>query len=131
MDGNLFLLTAGSLRGKTLERVLAEAGGHQFGVSSLSINELQNVKLKDHVNYIILDFPNIDGSANKIISEIKSMQPKAFLIGIHFYQKIKLIQPLMDAGLDGYLLYNPTKTDVKKAMNIIESGQKYLPSELF
>ena len=131
MDGNLFLLTAGSLRCKTLERVLVEAGGYQFGVTSLSINELQTVKLKDHVNYIILDFPNIHGSANKIISEIKSMQPKAFLIGIHFYQKIKLIQPLMDAGLDGYLLYNPTKTDVKKAMDIIESGQKYIPSRLF
>lgn len=131
MDGKLFLLTAGSLRSKTLERVLGEASGHRFGVSSLSIKEFQDLELKDQVSYIILDFPNLQGSANNILSEIRSMHPKTFIIGIHFYLNKKLIQPLMDAGIDGYLLYNPTKSDIKKAMDVIERGQKYVPSELF
>lgn len=94
------------------------------------MDELGRYKLKDSNNYIFLDLPNMTGSAKRIISEVRHNQPDANVIGIHFYLNKKLIHPLMEEGLDGYLLYNPVKADIRKAMKIIEGGQKYLPSEL-
>ncbi len=130
MDGKLFLLTSGSLRKRMLERVLDEACDHLYSINSLTIDELKKCKLKNGINFIFLDLPNMRGSAIDIISEVKLIQPDAFVIGIHFYLNKKLIQPLMEEGLNGYLLYNPIKQDARNAMNAIKGGQKYLPPEL-
>lgn len=94
------------------------------------MDELESYKLKNGINFIFLDLPNMPGSAKDIISEVKRNQPDAFVIGIHFYLNKKLIQPLMDGGLDGYLLYNPIKADIRDTMDVIKDGQKNLPPEL-
>ncbi len=123
-------MTSGTIRKKILEQVVREACGDHLNISTLPSGYLQDIHSTDDANYIILDFPNIYGSSKKVISEIKSVHPHAALIGIHFYLNKKLIEPLMKAGLDAYLLYNPTKTEFKNAMKTIEDGQKYLPLEL-
>jgi len=113
-----------------LERVLEEACDCLSPTKALSMDELKRCKPKYSVNFIFLDLPNLSGSAKNIIAEVKNNQPDAFIIGIHFYMNKKLIEPLMEGGLDGYLLYNPVKADIRNAIDVIKSGQKYLPPEL-
>jgi len=113
-----------------LERVLDEACDHLSNIKALSMDELKRCKPKDSVHFIFIDLPNLSGSAKNIIAEVKNNQPDAFIIGIHFYMNKKLVEPLMEGGLDGYLLYNPVKADIRNAIDDIKGGHKYLPPEL-
>lgn len=124
------MITSGTVRKLMLERVLKEACGHHYRITTLDIKELQEEKQTENFKYVVLDFPNIKGSAKNIISDVKTLLPGSAVIGIHFYLNRKLIEPLTNSGLDGYLLYNPTKIDFKNAMKVIEKGQKFLPPEV-
>ncbi|MGF1670572.1 MAG: hypothetical protein ACFCU6_09000 [Balneolaceae bacterium] len=130
MDGRLILLTSGTVRKNMLERVVVDACSNFHTMTLMNLEEIKEEKNKKDIKYIIIDLPNVRGSAKKIISDTKKILPDTAIIGIHFYLNKKLIQPLMDSGLNGYLLYNPNKSDFINAMKEIDKGKKYLPSQI-
>ena len=79
---------------------------------------------------IILDLPNIKQSAIRTIGIVKENNRSSKLLAIHIYTTKLLVTPLLDAGVDGYLPYEPSADEISRAILTVLDGKTYLPKEI-
>jgi DNA-binding NarL/FixJ family response regulator len=106
-------------------RQLLESGDDR-SVSVLSAGNKKTSKFKkaiDRADLVLADLAYVSGPAPVFIKEFKRDFPGTRLIGIHFYENRKLIEPLMQAGLDGYMHSNTHKTLMNQAVEDVAAGK--------
>ncbi|GEM_PF-2345456 len=75
---------------------------------------------------IIADLAYVNGPAPNFIRKMKTLFPDSKLIGLHFYRNPKLISPLIEAGLEGYVHSNARKTILFNAIEDISNGKQFI-----
>jgi len=80
---------------------------------------------------VILDLPNIKQPAIKTIKKVKKSTSTSKVVGIHIYTTKLLIDPLFEAGIDGYLPYEPEPALLRSAIETVVSGEIYLPPGIY
>lgn len=129
---SIFLYTGYTPRATALKERVEKAcdGKAQISLidSELSILEKRS-KAEDSV--VILDLPNIKKPAVQTVTLVKEAVSHTKLLAIHIYTTKMLIDPLIEAGIDGYLSYEPDHYQLKEAISAVLNGDQYIPSEFY
>ena len=80
---------------------------------------------------VILDLPNIKKPAIQTIQSVKAGAGDIKILAIHIYTTQLLIDPLLKAGIHGYLMYEPTISDLCEAVLRVCNGETYLPPQIY
>jgi two-component system, NarL family, invasion response regulator UvrY len=124
---NIKLTGSQSDRLEILAQLLEEK--EEWNVSLAHVTEEANDSLKKRIgdaDIIIADLSYVHGPAPDFIRQLKKQLPGAKLIGLHFYRNLKLITPLIHAGLDGYIHSNSHKSILIKAIEDVISGKQFI-----
>lgn len=87
-------------------------------------------KVPNSQSIIILDLPNIKQSALSTIYSAKKSNADSKIIAIHIYTTKLLIEPLIGAGINGYVMYEPSVKELREAISSVSTDELYLPSKI-
>lgn len=105
-------------------QLLEDGEGRSASVLSIGNEKITKFKqLIERTDLVLADLASVPGPAPVFIEEFKRDFPDTLLIGIHFYKNLKLIEPLMQAGLDGYIHSNSHKTLMIQAIEDVAEGK--------
>ena len=101
----------------------------EWNVSIVHLEGLGEDKLKANFgnsDVIIADLAYVSGPAPNFIRKIKTLFPDSKLIGLHFYRNPKLIAPLIEAGLEGYVHSNARKSILFEAIEDVSNNKQFI-----
>jgi two-component system, NarL family, response regulator NreC len=75
-----------------------------------------------------IDMPVMDGV--QATSRLRDELPEVKVIALTMHSKTQVIRKMLEAGAMGYLSKNCTSDELVKAINIVNSGGKYLSEEI-
>lgn len=129
---SIFLYTGYTPRASALMERIEKACGHTANIALIdsegSILEKRTGKTD---SVVFLDLPNIKQPAIHTIKKVKSSTTKTKVVAIHIYTTKLLIDPLFEAGIDGYLPYEPEPAQLSTAIEAVISGSTYLPAGIY
>jgi len=130
-DLNIFLYTGYTPRANALKDRVEKACNSQSSVILIENGDsiIENAN-KQSSSVVILDLPNIKQSAIKTVKSVKEVAAHCKLLAIHIYTSRLLIDPLFEAGIDGYLMYEPTPDQLQKSIMAVLNDQTYLPDQI-
>lgn len=84
--------------------------------------------LKVDIVLMDLDMPIMGGlAATKII---RRQYPEVKIIVLTMHDEKAMVQAMIDAGADGYLLKNSPKEELMKALRAVSEGDSYFPADV-
>lgn len=95
-----------------------------------SIETLLNSSELKHCNILILDITLGEDSGLDAIPELKEKNPELKIIILSMHNKPILIKRAVVLGASGYILKSSPPNQLKKAVQKVHSGSKYLDPEL-
>ena len=99
-------------------------GEAHHGVEALDMLEV----LKIDLVLMDLDMPVMGGlEATKLI---RQKYPDVKIIVLTMHDEKAMVQAMIDAGADGYLLKNSPKEELMKALAAVSAGDSYFPAEV-
>ncbi len=141
MDKNkdllIFLYTGYTPRATALRNRIEKAIGSQTTVTLIDSEASIVEKSKERDSngdlhtVVILDLPNIKQPALQTVKLVKKKVTRSKIIALHIYTTKLLIDPLFEAGIDGYLPYEPEPPQLSTAINSVVAGDKYWPGEFY
>ncbi|MEO1654043.1 MAG: response regulator transcription factor [Bacteroidota bacterium] len=82
-----------------------------------------------HVLLTDIEMPEMDGI--ELTTEVKKKYPDIKILALTMYRESGMIQAILRAGADGYILKNANKEEVLKALQVLhEQGNSYYSPEL-
>lgn len=134
VNQKIVLYSSNSPRSTALmERIEKACDGEAIPTFIESIDGLSNDQHIEAIQGIIvlLDLPNIKNSAVQTIKLVKERFPQVKTLAIHIYTTKLLIEPLINAGAHGYLTYEPTVAELRKALETVSIDEVYLPAQIY
>ncbi len=127
---SIFLYTGYTPRAVALKERVEKACDGKAQISLID-SELSILEKRSKVvnSVVILDLPNIKKSAVQTITLVKEAVTHTKLLAIHIYTTKLLIDPLIEAGIDGYLSYEPDPSQLKEAIAAVLNGDQYMPAD--
>ncbi|MEN9347958.1 MAG: hypothetical protein RLZZ77_1469 [Bacteroidota bacterium] len=84
--------------------------------------------LKVDIALMDLDMPAMGGlEATKLI---RAKFPEVKIIVLTMHDEKAMVQSMIDAGADGYLLKNSPKAELLRAISAVSGGESYFPAEV-
>jgi len=62
---------------------------------------------------------------------VKEQSGDIKILAIHIYTTKLLIEPLIEAGANGYLNYEPSVAELREAIHSVSVGERYLPGQIY
>lgn len=110
-----------------IRQLLDETAGWKVSVLSLNSTETEKFSVTiNHTDLALVDLAYVSKPAPIFIQHFKQQYPDTRLIGVHFYKNMKLIKPLLEAGLDGYVPSNSNKFTLFKAIKTVSLGKAFI-----
>lgn len=129
---NIFLYTGYTPRATALiERVEKACDKNTSILLIEDVSHILEKRVQNVESIVLLDLPNIKQSAVKTIRSVKEHSNDIKLIAIHIYTTKLLIEPLIQAGIHGYLTYEPSASEIKEAISAVLNKEIYLPSQIY
>lgn len=102
--------------------VIGKANNGEECINQLREGRLPNVILMD------IDMPKLNGiDTTKIV---KSEFPSIKILGLSMHNEQGVIQSLIDAGADGYILKNSDREELKNGIETVMNGQRFFSTEV-
>lgn len=131
LKNNIFLYSGYTPRSSALIERVEKACGKDSTVALIEEPEhILEKRIGDAVSIVILDLPNIKQSAIQTIESVIARSEEVKILAIHIYTTKLLIDPLIQAGIDGYLMYEPTVSELQEAISRVGKGEDYLPPQI-
>lgn len=124
------LITGYSPRKGALIDLLHGVCGKETTVTSISSTGQLTSELNVKPDLCLLDLANIKEPSLDVITKVKDRFSKSKIIAVHIYSSSILVDPLFDAGIDGYLTYEPTRGSIKKALDCVLSDETFIPKDI-
>lgn len=124
---NITIVGGQSDRLEILSHLIDE--GVDWSVSAITENQRDTVEFQQIIgraNMVLVDLAYVSSPSPEYIHRFKSRFPDKLMIGLHFYKNRKLVHPLMEAGLDGYVYSNSPKKVLLNAIEDVSSGKKFI-----
>ncbi|MDX1590547.1 MAG: hypothetical protein R3283_01210 [Balneolaceae bacterium] len=107
--------------------MISESLERQSVINIYEIDQLDEVPNAEKIDLCLLDLMSTHHRPKAVISVIKSCFPNSKVIALHIYTLPELIRPIIEEGVDGYLTYDPSRTELIQAIQEVLSGGTYLP----
>ena len=129
---SIFLYTGYTPRASALKNRIEKEFGRNTIIALIdSENSILEKRAGQADSVVILDLPNIKQPAIQTIKKVKSSITKTKILAIHIYTTKLLIDPLLEAGINGYLPYEPEPVQLRSAIDAVVSGETYLPPGIY
>ena len=129
---HIFLLSGYTPRATALlERVEKACGNHAVVVLIEDVGHILEKRVRDTQSVVILDLPNIKKSAIQTIQSVIKQSAHIKILAIHIYTTKLLVEPLIQAGIHGYLMYEPSIKEVREAIASVSHDELYLPPQIY
>ncbi|MCG2589551.1 hypothetical protein [Rhodohalobacter sulfatireducens] len=102
-------------------------------ISKIPIIDTDNLGSLTNINKHLLLLIDLMGSNKKpkeIILPLREMNSDFKMIALHIYQTPKLIHPLYNMGVNGYVFYEPSREELIHAIEKVTNGETYKPEYL-
>jgi DNA-binding NarL/FixJ family response regulator len=99
-------------------------------VPIIHTDNLDSIKTIKKPLVVLIDLMGTDRSSKEIILPLKQQDSTIKLIALHMYQSPKLINPLYNMGINGYIFYEPNRRELVEAIEIVTKGETYKPGYL-
>jgi len=110
-----------------IRQLLDETANWKVSVLPLDQNETTGFSTAiHHIDVALVDLEYVSKPAPIFIRHFKKQYPDTRLIGLHFYENMKLVRPLLEAGLDGYLHSSSNKNTMVEAVNYVSMGKEFI-----
>ena len=130
-DISVLLLTGYSPRRDAIVNILHDSVDVELKVDTAKSCKEMIENFSDSPSICLLDLANLKDSSIRVVKQTKEHFKEAKLVAIHIYSSSLLIDPLFNAGIDGYLSYEPNKLMVKDAIEHVLSGNTYVPENIY
>ena len=129
-DISILLVTGYSPRRNALVDLLQDVCGKDTNIQSIAdTSDLVN-EIEVEPKLCLLDLANIKQPSLEVIKEVKDCFIKTKIIAVHIYSSSILVDPLFQAGIVGYLTYEPTRSSIRTALDCVLSNQNYIPEDI-
>ncbi len=130
LEISILLISGYSPRKNALVGLLEDVCGSHTNIQSITNTLEIESEVKTEPELCLLDLANIKEPSLEIINRVKDEFNKSKIIAVHIYSSSLLVDPLFQAGIDGYLTYEPTRSSIKKAFDCVLSNQTYVPADI-
>lgn len=127
---NIIILSKKTPRAATLSSMISDGFGDSVNIRIHGINDTETLDDAKNADVCIVDLMSSDSTVQSSISRIKSTLPGARIIALHIYKTPELIRPLIEQGIDGYLMYDPPRKELIQSIRDVMEGKRYLPEQV-
>ena len=113
-----------------LKKILAKHNDLIVVAETASIGELEKALKTKEIELVMLDISLPDKSGLDFVKDLKSQYPEVKVLLFSIYPDEKFGKRALSMGADGYLSKSAKPSEIIEAIRKIESGGKYLKSEL-
>ncbi len=113
-----------------LKKIIAKHDDLKIVAEAASIAELEKSLENNRAELVILDISLPDKSGLDFVKDLKSRYPEIKVLLFSIYPEEKFAKRAISIGADGYLSKSAKPSEIISAIRKIESGGKYLKSEL-
>lgn len=117
-------------RTEVLCQIIEDNFSQDAKIPIIHTNNLEVVKTIQKPLVLLIDLMGIDKSSKEIIHPLRELDSDIKLIALHMYQSSKLIDPLFNMGINGYVYYEPSRTELVNAIQKVTDGETYKPGYL-
>lgn len=129
---NIFLYSGYTPRSSALIERVEKACGKDTNVALIEEpGHILEKRVHDVDSIVILDLPNIKQSAIQTVESVKARSDNIKILAIHIYTTKLLIEPLLKAGVHGYLMYEPSIPELREAITRVTASELYLPPQIY
>lgn len=132
LKNNIFLYSGYTPRSSALIERVEKACGKEAAIALIEEpGHILEKRVKGAESIVLLDLPNIKKSAIQTIESVKACSEDIKILAIHIYTTKLLIDPLIQVGIHGYLMYEPTIPELREAVTQVCKGELYLPPQIY
>lgn len=129
---NIFLCSGYTPRSTALVERIEKACKESNSVVLIEqIDHILEKRIQNTETIVVLDLPNIKQPAVQTIRAVKKRSNETKILAIHIYTTKLLVEPLIHAGSHGYLMYEPTISELRDAITTVSQGDVYLPDQIY
>jgi DNA-binding NarL/FixJ family response regulator len=126
MKNTIFLVDDHGLMREGLRAILqGEAGFQIIGEAADGLEALQQIESRKP-DLVLLDISLPSMSGIDITRRIKKNYPQIKIIALSRHDNMEYVDPILQAGAEGYVLKDEVSADLKQAMTIVLRGESYL-----
>lgn len=130
IDISILLVTGYSPRKDAFVDLLKDVCDDSTSIKTISgTTQLEENRIAEP-DLCFLDLANIKETSLEVIKKVKYHFTESKIVGVHIYSSSLLVDPLFHAGINGYLTYEPTRMELKKALDCVLSNKVYIPEEI-
>lgn len=119
------ILSEYSVRAQSLTDMIRSIVNVESNILTVHPADLKSYNRKDCNFIIFIDLMGCQKPPHQIISTRKSKMSDAKIIALHIYRNKSLIKPIINAGVDGYLFYEPSRLELAMALTTVQTGNTY------
>lgn len=113
-----------------LKKIISKQSDLKVVAEAASITELEELLEDKQADLLILDVSLPDKSGLDFVKDLKTRFPEIKVLLFSIYPEEKFAKRAIDLGADGYLSKSAKPSEIISAIRKIESGGKYLKTEL-
>ena len=113
-----------------LKKIISKHDDLKIVAEAASIGELEKSLENNRAELVILDISLPDKSGLDFVKDLKSRYPETKVLLFSIYPEEKFAKRAISIGADGYLSKSAKPSEIISAIRKIESGGKYLKTEL-
>lgn len=124
---HIAIISDQAVRAALLSNIVVKSFEHISDVPIFQTYNLACIKKLHKPLLLLVDLMGINKISKEILHQIKEIDMEVKIIVLHLYRSTTLVNPLFKMGVDGYLYYEPSRIELKKAIQAVASEQKYIP----
>lgn len=93
-------------------------------------NSVFNFLKEEKVDLILLDVNLPDISGIEVSKKLNKEYPEIKILAVSMFNEESFVTQILEQGASGYILKNTGKTELLKAIQIVNSGQSYFSKEV-
>lgn len=124
---NMAIISDQTLRANLLSNIIVKSFEHIFEVPIFQTDEINRIQKLNKPLLLLVDLMGMNKTSKEILFQIKEINSEVKIIALHLYRSTTLVNPLFKMGVDGYLYYEPSRIELKNAIQAVTSNQKYIP----
>lgn len=127
---NIVLAAEDTPRSVSLAGMIRDGFRNSVSVQIVNISDKNISEINKNTDVCIVDLLSSQLSAVSLFNGLKELMPGSKIIVLHIYKSYKLIEPLYNLGIDGYLYSDPPRDELIQAIREVADGKCYYPEFL-
>ncbi|HMB41265.1 MAG TPA: hypothetical protein VKM37_04750 [Balneolaceae bacterium] len=124
----IIILSEHSVRAKSLANLIYSATDSISNILTIVPADVKTIQMKGTKPLFLVDLMGCHQPSQQIIKTLKNEIKDAKIIALHMYRNRSLIAPILNEGVDGYLYYEPSRSELAEALHNVRNGKTYEPA---